>query len=293
MRNIFLFVKRYFTFLSFVALQILALSFLFRYNKYHRAVGLGKANEITGWFNSKYANVDEYFHMRKENKIIHKMNDSLLNARRGNFLDPDTASNAVTDSIPFDTLGHMRRYLWRDAEVVSNSVTFDKNYIQLNRGSLQGIKDNMSVLNADGSLVGIIVGVSNNFSEAMSLLHVQNRVSAIMKKSGNSGTISWDGTSPLLLTLKGIPKSDSVAKGDTVLTSEYSLSFPPRHIIGTVESIETEKSSSTFYILKIRTASNFQNIHHVFVVENLQRDEQDQLDKDTRKKIEEPKKTGR
>ncbi|MER3498234.1 MAG: rod shape-determining protein MreC [Chitinophagaceae bacterium] len=293
MRNIFLFIRRYFTFLSFLALQFFALSLLFRFNKYHRAVGLGKANEITGWFNSKYANVDQYFHLKKESDRIHKMNDSLLNLLKENFMKRDTSVNAVTDSIPYDTLGHYRRYYYREAEVVSNSFNFDKNYIQLNRGSRQGVKDNMGVLNSDGSLVGIVVNVSENFSQVMSLLHVDNRVSAMMKRSGNSGTISWDGSNPLYLTLKNIPKSDSVAVGDTVLTSEYSLSFPPRHLIGTVVAILTDKSSSTFYTLKIKAAANFQNLHHVFVVENLDRDEQEKLDKETKKKIEESKKTGR
>src|SRR5689334_3513502 len=149
MRNIFLFIRRYFTLLTFLALQFIALSFLFRYNKHHRAVGLGMANEITGWMNSKYANVDQYLHLKEESEDIHRINDSLMNIMKGNFLDSDTSVRQVMDSIPFDTLGHHRRYLWRDAEVVSNSVNFEKNYIQINRGSKQGVKDNMAVLSAN------------------------------------------------------------------------------------------------------------------------------------------------
>jgi rod shape-determining protein MreC len=110
-----------------------------------------------------------------------------------------------------------------------------------------------------------------------------------MKRSGNAGTISWDGKSPLYLTMTGIPKSDSIARGDTVLTGTYSLSFPPLRMIGTVASIVKDNSSS-FYILQIKTSANFQNLQHVFVVENLQADEQEALDKETRKKIDEVKK---
>jgi cell shape-determining protein MreC len=50
-------------------------------------------------------------------------------------------------------------------------------------------------------------------------------------------------------------------------------------------------NSSSFYVLQIRTAANFQNLQHDFVVENLQAEEQEKLDKDTRKKIDEVKKT--
>lgn len=292
MRNIFLFVGRYFTFFVFLVFQVLALSFLFRYNRFHRAVGMGMANELTGWMNSKYANVDNYFHLKQESDRIHRANDSLINLLKSNFLNPDTATSFVRDSIPYDTLGHRRRYLWRDAEVVSNSVSSDRNYIQINRGSKQGITDNMGVLSADLSLVGIVVNTSDNFSQVMSLLHVKNNVNAMMKKSGSAGTISWDANDPLLLTMTGVPKSDTIAKGDTVLTGTYSLSFPPLKMIGTVASIVKDNSSS-FYILRIKTAANFQNLQHVFVVENLQAEEQESLDKATRKKIDELKKSGK
>jgi len=251
---------------------------------------LGVANELTGWMNSKYANVDQYFHLKQESDRIHHVNDSLINLLKTNFLNPDTATQFVQDTIPYDTLGHRRRYVWRDAEVVSNSVNAERNYIQINRGSKQGIRDNMAVLNSDLSLVGIVVNTSDNFSQVMSLLHVKNNVNAVMKQSGNAGTISWDGKSPLYLTMTGIPKSDSIAKGDTVLTGTYSLSFPPLRMIGRVASIIKDNSSS-FYVLQIKTAANFQNLQHVFVVENLHADEQEKLDKETRKKIDEVKKT--
>ena len=292
MRNIFLFIGRYFTFFAFVAFQILALSILFHYNKYHRAVGLGMANELTGWTNSKYAKVDKYLHLNEESDRIHHLNDSLINLLKNNFLNSDTATLQVQDSIPYDTLGHRRRYLWRDAQAVSNSVNSERNYIQINRGSRQGIRDNMGVLNSDLSLVGIVVNTSENFSQVMSLLHVKNNVNAIMKRSGNAGTVSWDGKNPLYLTMTGVPKSDSISMGDTVLTGTYSLSFPPLKMIGTVASIEKDNTGS-FYTLRIKTAANFLNLQHVFVVENLQTDEQEKLDKDTRKKIDEVKKPGR
>src|SRR5437762_6700877 len=253
---------------------------------------MGMANELTGWVNSKYANIDDYFHLKQESDRIHHVNDSLINLLRSNFLNPDTAARFIQDSIPYDTLGHRRRYLWRDAQVVSNSVNLERNYIQINRGSRQGISDNMAVLNSDLSLVGIIVNTSENFSQVMSLLHVKNNVNAIMKKSGNAGTITWDGKNPLYLTMTGVPKSDSISKGDTVLTGTYSLSFPPLKMIGTVASIEKDNTSS-FYTLRIKTAANFLNLQHVFVVENLQADDQEKLDKATRKKIDELKKPTR
>ena len=245
--------------------------------------------EITGRVNTQYNKVEDYFHLKQENIRVHRLNDSLLKLLPGNFYKPDTGIRLVKDTIPYDTLGHYRRYIWRDAQVVYNTVSSEKNYIQLNRGSNQGIKDNMAVLSSDGSAVGIVINTSSNFSEVMSLLHVQNSVNASLKRGGDFGTIQWDGKDPQFLVLKGIPKSAEVKKGDTVLTSIYSYNFPPGYMIGTIADVGKENATS-FYVLKVKTAANFFNLQQVHVVENIQQDEQIKLFEDTRKKIEDTKK---
>jgi len=289
MRNVFLFIRRYFNLLAFLALQYLALSILFRYNKFHRAVFLGIANEITGRVNTQYDVLDDYFHLKEENTRVHRMNDSLLNLMRSNFTKIDTGSKLVVDTTRYDTLGGYRRYLWREAKVINNSVNAQKNYIQINRGASQGIKDNMAVINSDLSAIGVVINVSDNFSQVMSLLHIQSKVNASLKKTGDFGTIEWDGKDPRYLTLKGIPKSIPVQRGDTVLTSIYSSIFPPGMRLGTIDGILDEKSTN-FYVLIIKTAANFYNLQQVFIVENLQRDEQEKLSEETGKKIDQVKK---
>jgi rod shape-determining protein MreC len=290
MRNIFLFIRRFATFFVFLFLQGVALWFLFNYNRFHRAKFLGVANEMTGRINNQYNRVEDFFAMGAENRRLHQMNDSLLNLLPGNFSRRDTSVTLVKDSIPFDTTGAVREYLWRDAEVVYNTVNFEKNYIQINKGSNQGIRDNMSVINSDGGAVGVVINVSPNFSVIMSLLHVDSRRSVMMKRSGTLGRIEWDGKNPLFVTLRNIPKSDSIAIGDTVLTSPYS-EFPPRFMAGTVAEIITDKSTN-FYTLKLKTAANFFTLQQVHVVEKLFYDEQTQLLKETKNKIDNPKKRG-
>lgn len=289
MRNVFLFILRYKTFFSFLILQVVSLWFLYTYNKFHRARFLGIANEVTGRVNTQYNKVEDYFTLREENRRIHQINDSLLNLLPRNFMRSDTGGQLVQDSIPFDTLGHYRRYYFRPATVVYNTVSSQKNYIQLNRGSRHGIKDNMAVLSSDGSAVGVVVGVSPNFCQVMSLLHVQQKVNASLKKSGDFGTIEWDGKDPRLLTLKGVPKSIEIKTGDTVLTSTYSFNFPSGYMVGTIAEVVTDKSTN-FYLLKIKPGAKFYSLQQVFVVENLQYAEQTSLNQEARKRIEDPKK---
>lgn len=292
MRNILLFIRRFFTVIFFLALQSVALWLLFTYNRFHRAKGLGLANETTGWVNSKYNVLEDFFKMKEENRRLLKMNDSLTNLLPSNFTKTDTTVTIVKDSVAYDTSGNFRHYAWRDAQVIYNTVNAEKNYVQINRGASQGITDNMGVFSSDGGLIGQVVNVSPNFSQVMSLLHVQNKVNVLAKKTKSSGTLSWDGKDPRFLTLNGIPKNDSLQKGDTILTGNYSLSFPPGHIVGTVAEIIPDPSTN-FYVLKIKTAANFQNLQQVMIVENLYYSDQSKLLEATKKKIEDPKKSNR
>jgi len=284
MRNIFLFIRRYSNFFIFLFLQVLSLWFLFTYNRFHRAKGMGIANEFTGWVNSKYNKVENYFTLNQENKRLKRYNDSLLNLLPGNFYRRDTSVIPAKDSLAFDTSGSYRRYVFRQAMVVYNTVSGVKNYIQIDRGSSQGIKDNMAVISSDGSAVGVVVNVSSNFSQIMSLLHVQSTVSVSLKKSGDIGTIEWDGKDPRYLIMKKVPKTVELTKGDTILTSPVSFNFPPGHMVGTIFDFKLDNASG-MYSLRVKTAANFYNLQQVHVIENTEYNEQTKLNTETKKKI--------
>ena len=280
MRNIFLFIRRYFNFLFFLVMRIIALSFLFRYNKFHEAAFMGVANEITGRVSERYSNIEYYFYLKKENEALAKRNVALLNQLPVDFQAPDSATNIIADTAIQDSTRSIRRYLWREATIVNKSVSLQNNYITIHRGENQGVKKDMGVVSAAG-IVGTVVNTSENFAVVMSLFHRQSSVSAKLKKTGEVGKISWDGTSKLQLTMTNVPKSAAVAKGDSIVTSGYSLRFPEGEMIGTIDEIMTDKTSN-FYTMKIKPSTNFFNVTHVFVVENLQGTEQKKLEEATK-----------
>jgi len=280
-RNIFLFIRRYFNFLFFLVLQIIALSFLFRYNKFHEAAFMGVANELTGRVSSKYSNVEYYFHLKKTNESLAHQNELLLNQLKNNFQSPDSLTKIVLDTTQIDTLGIARRYLWREARVVNNSVSLQNNYITIHRGERQGVKKDMGVISPQG-IVGMVVNTSENFSVVMTMLNRQSSVSAKILKTGEIGKVQWDGRSPGFITMINIPKSVPVVKGDSVVTSGYSLSFPPGIMIGVIADIIDDKTSN-FYTLTLKPSTNFYSLEYVTVVDNLQKDEQKRLEEAVRK----------
>jgi len=138
----------------------------------------------------------------------------------------------------------------------------------------------MAVVSPSG-IVGTVVNVSKNMATVKSLLHRETKVSASLLKSGETGTVDWDGVDPQALTFRSIPKSVQVKVGDTVITSRYS-SFPPGQIIGTISKIENPEASN-FYVFKVKPSTNFFNVQFVYAVKNLQKEEQEAIEKATNK----------
>lgn len=279
MRNIFLFIGRYSTFILFLLLQITALSMLFQYNRFHEAAFMDVAQELTGKFYVRYNAVETYFNLKEENNKLRIQNAQLLNQLKADFQAPDSTTEEVLPGL--DTIAAFRKYFYLPAKIIGNSVSTQNNFITLHRGSDQGVEPNMAVVGPSG-IIGKIVNVSPNMSVAMSLLHRKNNVIAVLKKGGGFGEITWNGKDPRFVQLTNIPRSITISKGDTVVTSSYSDIFPAGFTVGYVAEVKEDKSSST-YNLEVRTGTNFYQVQHAYIVQNKQRAELDSLQKKIKK----------
>lgn len=277
MRNILLFISRYFNFIFFLLLQVLSLAMLFRYNKFHESLFSGAYNEFTGAINVRYNNVENYFTLRQQNEELRNQNAMLLNRLRSDYEWPDSGSMVISDTVRIDSLEKFRKYVYLPAKVIVNSVGEQKNYLMLHRGSAQGVRTNMAVVGTSG-VIGTVINVSRNMSVVMSLLHRQTKIVAVLKKGSGFGEVSWDGKDPMFVNLTKVPKTVPIFKGDTVVTSQFSDKYPPGHMIGRIEGIGTDPETGT-YELKVRTAVNFYDVQHAYVVRNLLQEEIDQLKK--------------
>jgi rod shape-determining protein MreC len=279
-RNVFLFIRRHFNFLFFLVLQIISLSFLFRYNKFHEAAFLNVSTEVTGRLNERYNNVEYYFQLKKTNEALVQENLRLRQQLITNYEAPDSNKRLFRDTIRVDSV---RKWEIMEAKVVNNTISLPTNYLTIHRGFRQGVRPNMGVTGPQG-IVGSVINVSENFAIVMSVLHPQFRVVAKLKKGGENGTIFWDGISPAFISMRGIPRSANVVVGDTVVTSQITSLFPANLPVGTISEIVPDNTSN-FFNLRLRTATNFSNIEYAYVLDNLQYDEQRRLEDSTRKKV--------
>ncbi len=283
MRNVFLFIRKYSNFLFFLLLQVTALSFLFRYNKYHEAAFMNVAGDFTGSINQRYSKVEYYFRLNKINEQLAAENLRLNQLIRENYERAGGNEKTVLDTVQTDSMREIRKYTWLGAKVVGSTVNTQVNFMTINRGLLQDVHPNMGVVSPQG-IVGTVVNVSENYASVMTLLHRQYKVVVKLRNGGERGTVEWDGVNPMFVTLKDIPKSAKLKVGDSVVTSPTSSLFPGNLMVGTIAEIIDDQSSN-FYTLKLKPATNFFNIEYVYVIANSQFIEQKRLEDSTRKKF--------
>lgn len=155
-----------------------------------------------------------------------------------------------------------------NATILSRNKSYWFNQIMIDKGSKDGIKEDMAVVTKDG-LVGKISRVYRNSSEIKLITSddVNYKVSVtIQTGNGDSYAIlnGYDSDTECVM-VTGVDKISTVKQGDTIITSGLGGMFPGGIYVGVVQDIKSDKYdlSKTLYI---KTSQDFNNIHYVTVL---------------------------
>jgi rod shape-determining protein MreC len=283
MRNLVTLIWRHYFFFLFLLLETLCISLVVQNNNFQHASFVNSSNALSANIMKTSADVTDYFNLRNTNEKLVKENAE-LRARLAESISSITDNQdsvKTTYQDPLKKTVYRQKYTYTSAKVVNNSTNRRNNFLTLDKGSKQGIKKNMAVITSNG-VVGQVKDVSENFCTVMSLLHSETTISSILKKDGSYGPLHWDGDDFGYATLSDIPTHVRLIKGDTIVTSPYSLTFPENVMIGTVDSYIKE-SLKPFYSVKVKLSTDFKKLTYVYIVNNMFKDEQDKLEKDSEK----------
>jgi rod shape-determining protein MreC len=270
MRNLLNFLARYNQLIIFLILEGIAIYLLSTRNNYHNSTVVRGIRGITTGIEEKISNARSYFNLREINQAL-AMENVLLKNRIDKLV---TIENPLFSSVS-DTL-YQQQYIYTSAKIIENSVNSQKNFFTLDKGRKQGLNVDMAVA-AGGGIAGVIVGCSENYSVAMSVLNLDFKLSARIKSNGYFGSLSWDGRDYRHAVLSEIPQHVTFGVGDTVETTGYSAIFPEGILIGTVSDLE--KSGGDFYRIKVLLITDFKKLHFVDVIGNMKKTEQLDLEK--------------
>lgn len=267
--NLGAFIAKYKHVIVFVLLEVVAILLIVQNSVYQSSHIIRWGNAVAGVWHKGASGITGYFRLRAENEHLAAENAMLRAQLASSYISYTDSVFMVNDTV------YKQRYSYTDAQVIKNSYNKAKNYMMINKGYAQGVKMDMAVISPQG-IVGIVVGCTRNFSTVMPVLHADSRSSVKLKRTNSTGSLMWEGGDFRYATVTDIPTTYQLHKNDTVVTSGLANDFPEGIAVGYIDEFESYQGSG-FYKIRIRLATDFNTLNHVYIVDNRFKAEQDTL----------------
>lgn len=266
----------------FVFLLLLNISFLLIFNSsfFHKSKVIVFFNGIANMTKENINNFNSYFELKKLNTQLVEENLYLRNMLE------NASDNYTLDSLSKAT------FKYKNARVISNNLSSLKNQLVLDIGTSNGIDKEMGVISQNG-IVGIITNSSLNYSSVMSVLNLNTKINAKIKRSSHFGTLEWNGVSTRHLILNDIAETADIRVGDSIITGGMSLIFPEGINVGVVSKIINQNKfrdtlnklkiennkvkysdfTGNYLNIEVRLHTEMSTINNVYVIKSLNREE--------------------
>ena len=270
MRNLIAFFKRFQVFLAFVAFQAIALSLYVTYMSFPKSQYLTSASLVTGEILSVKNQATELLNLSHTNSILQQKLITYRKQKKQSFIQIDRNLYKINDTL------FQQQYEYIPATVINS--TFDKrnNYFTLDVGKLQGVKRDMGVFSEQG-IVGIVHFSGDHYSIVKSVLTQNINIDVMVENNGAFGLLKWETHHARRGNISGISNDMRLKKWSKVVTKGGSGYFPkgiPVGIISAVKSIE----GKPLWDVEIIFAEDFRKIQKVYVIKNLLRTEQEEVE---------------
>ena len=259
MHNLLRFIKLNQFLLLFVIIEGFSIILLLQNNSYQAHKAIKFSTEYTSTIYRYKSAFSNYLSLKKTNDYLILENAKLHTLLQNNetFVDSSLLRN--------------KNFNYIAAKVINNSVKKRNNFITLNKGLKNGIKNGMGVMTNQG-VIGIIHSVSKNYALAISLLHNKSAIGIFLKKNMHTAILKWEGFDYRTATIRDLPIHIPLNIGDTIITNSYSNIYPEGINIGTISDFK--KNDDGFYTINVNLFEDFNNLRYVYVIHSKESEEQ-------------------
>ena len=268
MQRLINFILEYRNAFLYVVLTLISLIITVNSHSYHQSKYFNSAKWLTGSIYSVSNGIRSYFALRQENELLHQENEQLRLA----LFNLETSFSA-------DTSDRTAKYTVTKAQVIKNSYATPRNYITIDKGSKDGITQDMGVITPLG-ILGIVENTSASYATVQSVLNTKSNINAKIKNTDHFGSLIWDAKRYNVVQLVDIPRSASLNVGDTITTGAMSSIFPENIPIGVIREYTLNQNQSS-YTIAVSLFNDMTNIKNTYVVKNKDREEILELQKKT------------
>ena len=249
----------------FVALEVLSMVLLFRFNDYQGSVWFTSANYVAGLAYEGSSKVTSYLTMGEVNEALTKRNLELEQQVK-------ELSAQLYDKTKDSTFLHKGQYRFLSkfrliqAKVVANSLDKPNNFITINKGTWDGVQKDMGVACGNG-VVGIVYMAGIHYAVVIPVLNSKSNISCSIQGRDYFGYLHWNGGASDVAYLDDIPRHAKFKLGDRVVTSGYSSVFPAGVLVGKVKHVYNSEDGLS-YRLQIQLSTDFGNLRDVCVIDD-------------------------
>lgn len=136
--------------------------------------------------------------------------------------------------------------------------------ITLNRGTNDGVQENMTVLTPEG-LVGRVVSVSSSTCEVLLITDPRSGVGSLIQDTRTTGIVEGTTASSGMTRMIHIPNSATVEAGQAVITSGLGSIFPKNIPVGRITDIRSEPSGM-FNSADIQPFADLSRLEEVLII---------------------------
>jgi len=147
------------------------------------------------------------------------------------------------------------------AQVIGGSGSEQSRSVFIDKGSNDGIANDMAVITADG-IVGKVLHVYGSTSQILLINDQSSGVGAILENSRLQGVLR--GTTVGEVVLERVMSDETVAAGELVRTSGGDAIFPKGLPVGTVTKVN--RTPESFLSIQVKPAVNLSKLEEVLVV---------------------------
>ena len=286
MHNLTEFLARYKHWFLFVALEVLSMVLLFRFNDYQGSVWFTSANYVAGLAYEASSKVTSYLTMGEVNERLTKRNLELEHQVRelsSQLYDKTKDSTFLRGQYRF-----LSKFRLIQAKVVSNSLDRPDNFITINKGTWDGVRKDMGGACGNG-VVGIVYMAGIHYAVVIPVLNSKSNISCSIQGRDYFGYLHWNGGATDMAYLDDVPRHAKFKLGDRIVTSGYSSVFPAGVLVGKIKHVYNSEDGLS-YRLAIELSTDFGNLRDVCVIDDASIREQRQVIKaaqDSIKPIEE------
>lgn len=148
-----------------------------------------------------------------------------------------------------------------------DSVTWSS-VVMINRGTLDGVADNMAVVTEMG-LVGHVVEAGLNTSKVQLILDPRSSVGTLIQRpeSRVAGIVEGDINNPNAPKMVNIPKDADVKVDDMIVTSGFGGVYPKGIVVGKIKEMHNDEGGLLKHGI-VATTVNFEKLEDVAVIVN-------------------------